>query len=175
MKPVKQTRIGQGNGNCWTACIASILELPIEEVPDFIDEKDFYGSTIKWLGKRGLTLVQINLEGSPHWPFFWGDTVWTILSGQSPRGDWKHAIVGNGLKYVHDPHPDSKMLKGEIEYVYLLVPITVNIKEEDNEEDDYSSRTSRVREEYSDPEVSESEPVKKRRGRPPGSKNSIKS
>lgn len=170
MKPVKQTRVGQDNGNCWTACIASILELPIEQVPDFIDEKDFYGSTVKWLGKRGLTLVQIDLQHSTYWPFFWGDTVWTILSGQSPRGDWKHAIVGNGLKYVHDPHPDNKMLKGDIEYVYLMVPITGKTKEQDeDEEDDYSPGPTRVREEHSDPEVPE--PARKPRGRPVGSKN----
>ncbi len=160
-----------GNGNCWTACIASILELPIEQVPDFIDNKDFYGSTVKWLAKRGLTLVQIDLQHSTCWPFFWGNSVWTILSGQSPRGDWKHAVVGNGLKPIHDPHPDNKMLKGEIEYVYLIVLMTGKIKDED-EDDDYSEGSPGLGEEHSDEEPLVEAP--KRRGRKPGSKNKPK-
>jgi hypothetical protein len=148
--------------------------LPIDQVPDFIDEKDFYGSTARWLAKRGLTLIEIDLQQSTHWPFFWGKTVYTILSGQSPRGDWKHAVVGNGLNYVHDPHPDNKMIKGNIEYVYLIVPITCSIKEEEDvEDDDYSEGSPGIGQEHSNEDEVVHAP--KRRGRKPGSKNKPKS
>jgi hypothetical protein len=36
MKPVFQTRYGEGRGNCFQAALASILDLELEEVPDFV-------------------------------------------------------------------------------------------------------------------------------------------
>ena len=37
MKKVYQTIIDKGNGNCWQAAIASLLELELEEVPHFLE------------------------------------------------------------------------------------------------------------------------------------------
>jgi hypothetical protein len=168
MKPVQQTQVDKGNGNCWAACLASILELPIEEVPDFKQQKDFYGDTVRWLNEQNLTLVQVQLAG-PHWPFFFNGQVYTILSGHSPRGDWMHSVVGDGLNPFYDPHPYGGFLKGDPEYLYLIMPLI----EADNAKDyDTNERASREREEYSDSEPLSEAP--KRRGRKPGSKNKPK-
>jgi hypothetical protein len=40
MLPVDQTTFGHPGGNCFSACVASLLELPIEEVPYFMGEPD---------------------------------------------------------------------------------------------------------------------------------------
>lgn len=34
MKPAMQTKFGEYEGDCFAACIASLFELPIEDVPD---------------------------------------------------------------------------------------------------------------------------------------------
>jgi predicted subunit of tRNA(5-methylaminomethyl-2-thiouridylate) methyltransferase len=54
MKPVKQTIFGLG-GNCFAASIASILELPVEEVPNFmaIETADYWTPMREWLRQRG--------------------------------------------------------------------------------------------------------------------------
>ena len=44
MKPVDQTLFGEGRGNCLPACIASVLELPLEAVPHFVLEDDWVGA-----------------------------------------------------------------------------------------------------------------------------------
>ena len=35
---VKQTKFGKGEGNCFPACLASVLELSLEEVPEIRGE-----------------------------------------------------------------------------------------------------------------------------------------
>ena len=40
MKPVYQTIFGKENGNCLQAVVASVLELPLDEVPHFISFGD---------------------------------------------------------------------------------------------------------------------------------------
>ena len=39
MKPVDQTRTGVPYGNCMEACFASLLEVPLLEVPDLGGKK----------------------------------------------------------------------------------------------------------------------------------------
>lgn len=36
MKPVDQTTFGFPGGNCFSACIASLLEMPLDDVPYFM-------------------------------------------------------------------------------------------------------------------------------------------
>lgn len=36
MKPVNQTQFKPPDGDCLSACIASILELPLNKVPNYI-------------------------------------------------------------------------------------------------------------------------------------------
>lgn len=66
MKPVHQTNFQRGTGNCFAACLASILEMPLEEVPNFCHEgSDADGSTwlertARWLEERGRGFVFLN-------------------------------------------------------------------------------------------------------------------
>lgn len=127
MKPVTQTLTGE-QGNCFAACVASILEMPLDEVPNFCAvEHDWFGAFQRWLHERGLCALDINIEGqvgilSPMPP------MWMILSGPGPRG-LLHAVVwrGNGSdgwKIVHDPYPNGRGI-GHIQAITLLMPLDV--------------------------------------------------
>ncbi len=116
MHRVKQTKFGFEEGNCFAACIASLLELPIEEVPNFCTNKEWQLETNRWLSKFGLCF----------WDFTWGNgqqidkPILCILTGPSPRDKEKlHCVVGKLVMdelnfltpyYIHDPHPSNDML-----------------------------------------------------------------
>lgn len=113
--------------------MASIFELPYEDVPQFGGEQTPAAEQSgfrqdqelrAWLGARGVDFRYINdpaeqlrCRGSAEIP--WG---LCIGSGKSPRGDWQHAVVmrafadwkpgGPWAEIVHDPHPSRAGLDG---------------------------------------------------------------
>lgn len=109
MKPVDQTKFGN-EGNCFAACIASILEIPLQEVPDLAAamqaKKNFRRILADWLHLRGLTYVELEI-GKPNWSMGdWNPPTYHIIGGDSPRGvEGGHAVVGYAGTMVHDPHP----------------------------------------------------------------------
>jgi len=116
MIPVDQTTFGHPGGNCFSACVASLLELPIAEVPYFMGD-DWPEGFFVWLKPRGF---------HPMW--FKTTKEWSppseglcILGGQSSRG--AHCVVGRGLTMIHDPHPTREGLVGDVEDVTYLVPL----------------------------------------------------
>lgn len=107
MKPVHQTRYGM-LGNCWAACLASVLELPLEIVPDdLIETEDWWGVTEKWLRQFGLRLNWMFLGRTEQSQARLG---FYLLGGKSPRGEWGHVVVAENGAIVHDPHPDGSGL-----------------------------------------------------------------
>ena len=110
-------------GNCFQACVASILELPLEEVPHFCAEDDWWGLLTRWLYKRGLFAVDICVTGGLTTAGL-PKGVWVIVSGSGGRGT-QHAVIGKydgGKDFTlsHDPHPDRAFLNGDIEYVTII-------------------------------------------------------
>ena len=107
MIPVTQTILlgdpSGERGNCFAACIASILELPIEQVPNFCNHDDWRLRTNEWLSLRGLAYLDVNLVGDARDELvrFWG---YHVISGDGPRGV-RHAVVGLRGEIVWDPHP----------------------------------------------------------------------
>lgn len=113
MKPVEQRYMAifdeHGDnvqrGDCLTACVASIFELPIDAVPFFVDEDDWHGSYTGWLRERGLVLgaphvvVDVNdptvLRGHPTDGIYWIATV------KSPRGLTRCVICKGEAKAQH--------------------------------------------------------------------------
>ncbi len=100
MKPIDQTRFGNPDGNCFNACIASILEIPLEDVPEYIAEAgNYYPKYNKWLEQYNLEIL---------WMRFGHDVPngYAILCGKSDRG-LDHAVVTFKGEIVHDPHPSK--------------------------------------------------------------------
>lgn len=126
MKKVYQTIFSKPDGNCFNACLASILELSIKEVPCFHEPRgEWYNKYKEWLRQKyGFDLIAIinwdeNKENYPH--------VYAIVSGSSPRG-LAHSTVYFGLEMVHDPHPDGGGVKDITDWIYI-VPKKYHIEE----------------------------------------------
>ncbi len=128
MKPVFQTRFGFEDGNCFEACIASILEIPLDDIPDFHknakgDNGPAYWKNIAgWCKDKPFNIIAVALT-EDHDPLTFFKDSWVIVSGPSPRGkeDWHiHACVWWNGKIVHDPHPDQQGLKEITEYNFFI-------------------------------------------------------
>lgn len=114
MKSVMQTTFGNGKGNCFPACIASLLELSIDDVPNFCldDNKTWLVDCSNWLDERSYPLIDFPLDLSGERPACL--PVWfpVIASGKYPRGI-QHSVIAqvhddqDGLHFLHDPHPDG--------------------------------------------------------------------
>lgn len=128
MKPVSQTKFGIGVGNCWEACIASILEIELDSIPNIVGAKRIE-TVIQWLldeHKVALLFVEICNEDGIHYPFVPRDQYY-IVGGMSKidRGIGisqvgPHAVVGYGNEIVHNPGK-SKMIC--MNAIHLLIPM----------------------------------------------------
>ena len=100
------------------ACIATILEIPIEELPrPTPDEDPATGWTIpRWLGGLGLGLVPIADSESFSWPGPWIARVET-----SSPGEFRHVVMyGVPSGMVWDPAGPSRSAGGSIVQGFLL-------------------------------------------------------
>ncbi len=122
MKPVKQEflhqpEIGQ-HGDCMRAVIASLLELPIQEVPHFLHDgceaSVFWGRLNAFLSKFGYCYLAVPAFDMQAYLDANGiEEIWHEIGGPSPRGnDVFHAVVGRNGEIAHDPHPSQSGLTG---------------------------------------------------------------
>jgi hypothetical protein len=123
--PVNQTRFGQ-RGNCMQASVASLLDLPIDAVPDFVVIRSWWLALDELVRPRGLTPV----EHRPAVPITTaGDGMLALLSGTSPRG-YRHMVVGrlglSGWEVAHDPHPEGGGID-PIDYAILFVAVDPSV------------------------------------------------
>ncbi|AIZ01780.1 hypothetical protein ArV1_093 [Arthrobacter phage vB_ArtM-ArV1] len=133
MIPVDQTILHTEEtvGNCWQACIASLLELPIEDVPHFILHEDWWEATKAFVSvhKPGWTIEHyptvFPAYQDPDHP---EAPTHVIGSGQSPRGDFLHAAIVDAVtgELAHDPHPSRAGFVGEMDGMFALIakPVT---------------------------------------------------
>lgn len=126
MKPQHQTIFGP-NGNCWAACVATILDLDLATLPNFCAEPSdgWLERFNEWLAPRGyfgLMLKANMLMG-------WRSPTVTIAGGTAARG-YQHACVydANGLAF--DPHPDGTGLIEVLDYTFFVAiePATFALK-----------------------------------------------
>lgn len=122
MKPVDQTlfgvEVGPKSGNCFSACVASILEVSLEEVPNFCAEEKWWEPCKKWFKDRGYCLFYFEL--SKEEKLRWDTGAYYIQSGKSPRGDWIHATVYKRGVMVHDPHPTRVGLESHTDMTFIF-------------------------------------------------------
>ena len=112
MKPVKQTVFGYPNGNCFAACVASLMEIPIEDTPS-IENKHFTTAWNDWLRERGLGMTDIRAGSGSYVPGY------CVAVGKSPRGGLTasgrpviHAVICKDMQLIFDPHPEDTFLDG---------------------------------------------------------------
>ena len=97
MKPVFQALKGQPDSICFQACLASILELPLERVPRYgaANQLSLYRA---WLERLGLDLVIADFAARPEL----APHTFSIRCGRGPQGG-SHAVVAHRGRIVHDP------------------------------------------------------------------------
>lgn len=106
--------------DCFRASLATLLGLPITEVPHFLYDGDpdkvFAFKVNRFLATHGLFIMTLPFKG---WDFdAWRrengiGNIYHILSGPSPRFPCLgHSIVGVNGEMYHDPHPDRTGLAG---------------------------------------------------------------
>lgn len=123
MTPVDQTTFGTKRwphlpGNCLSACVASILDMPIENVPLFVEKGDpvdgiWPERLERWLAGRGLgaLILPKSVVLAPPLGFY-------ILYGRSVKNH-EHAVVAKGNSIAHDPHPSRTGL-AQVDCVILI-------------------------------------------------------
>jgi len=138
MKPVDQTRFGFPDGNCFAACVASLLDIGIEDVPDLGNwDSDWTRPLNRWLAGRGLAYIEVDTSTSTPYYRLPADLL-VLLSGLSPRhlktveGEpVEHCVVGRAdgsagghhFDIVHDPHPSRDGLAGRVTSVAFLLKL----------------------------------------------------
>lgn len=111
MTPVKQTIFGSKKGNCLTACFASMLNIPVDHVPNWgVDIA--YSAINMFLSNYGFYHVSVsvyNLEKqlSQYQGYF-------LLFGESFSEICDHAVIYKDCNLFFDPMPNGKGLKGLI-------------------------------------------------------------
>lgn len=129
MRPVDQTRFGYPEGNCLVACVASIIEVEICDLPDLFDScRDGDGKRVEG-GEHWFDILNEGVMGHG-WLALWRSapheiehpTEYMIEVGPSGRSfnedgvDVGHCIVSLDGVMVHDPHPDRSGLCGPTKY-----------------------------------------------------------
>jgi hypothetical protein len=140
-------------GDCMTACIASLLNLPYDSVPtwvadahdDFTKPEDpnappgplgHYGAQHRmtvWLRERGLHLLEISWDNLRDWrPLVGAHCIASMPSQMAPG--ISHAVIGtwearspshHTFKIIHDPNPNNAPYPNSVEprAVSFLVPL----------------------------------------------------
>lgn len=112
MRPVDMLQLrvpGQPDrGDCLRACVASILELDPNGLPNFADE--WPHSWLEWAGDR-YELIEHKAAPSG----------WSIAVGVSPRDPQiTHGVVALDGTIVHDPHPSRAGLTSAVQYWWTI-------------------------------------------------------
>lgn len=123
MIPVAQSKLynedGIHNGNCYAACLASMLEIPLWMVPPFEDmfaRHVWRQRTQDWLARMfGLRMVRIDGHPVEDLPEFY------IANGPSARGV-HHSTIYSAGTLVHDPHPSGSGIS-DVEWCWTLEPV----------------------------------------------------
>lgn len=137
-----------GHGDCQRACVASMLDMAYEDVPDFTAHPNepndpladewghrWWREQRRWLAAQGMDCTAV--EGEALLEVLHGTWVrndwddYVIVGGPSPRGAFDHAVVGyfdgrarpgERLRLAHDPHPSREFLAGEPNALDVILP-----------------------------------------------------
>lgn len=114
-------------GNCFSACIAMLLGLPLAEVPNFCDapgfDEDpgpaFMKAAHEWLAARGWGHITIESRGVMFRRSF--SKGYVMAAGMTSRG-MLHSVIYKDGRLWHDPHPSHEGIQEVLE-VDLLFPL----------------------------------------------------
>ena len=135
MKSVYQTKYGgisaasDEQGNCFAACLASILEINLNDVPDLggqlSDDNNAWWFTIRdWLlEKHDLYLLPIRPD-SIELNDLEGYQLLAVESETLPKGEGGHLVVGYNGSVIFDPNKNTKKVyhkEYNVEEIWIFV------------------------------------------------------
>jgi hypothetical protein len=137
MKPVTQEITTGGEGDCLSACLASLLELEGREVPKFLRDHGGTGmlpAARSWLVENfGLSLICFYIEKVPiKWLGAAPGQLCIAVGRSAVPGGLYHAVVGrltdegSAFEIIHDPHPLRLGITGRPRALYFLVPVDIS-------------------------------------------------
>lgn len=132
MIPIEQKVMGFERGDCLSACVASIFELPLSEVPNFHplgkeltkEKRDqlFWENFRLFVISLGYRLIRVEFADGQFTPEEF-PSCYMIASGPSPRNkDKGHAVVYYEGEMIHDPHPRKEGITEVIDYTFFIEP-----------------------------------------------------
>ena len=104
-------------GDCFRACMATVLQLPIELLPNWHDNMWFL-KWDEWLHERGLGIT-INSK------YYGVEGFWIASVNSQNYPDTTHAIVMYDEAVFHDPSPLKKFT--EVTYDEILVSYHIEL------------------------------------------------
>lgn len=147
MTPVDQTRFYEPDappdkqrGNCLTAVVASLMDLPIDAVPNFVqdhvdhdadndDEWNWWTRLQRFIRDHGHEMHYLRPISAPDCP---AESVFRdpepgefyAVTGVSPRDPRiRHIVIYRDGVMVHDPHPDrTGLTEVQDQYHWALRP-----------------------------------------------------
>ena len=128
MQRVLQTELLPPHGNALQACVASLLGVALDTVPNFVEHADYWRAMLDHANSCGLSLLKLPLANEGRLPFESVPGTLCIARGESPRNaGGGHVVVaavaadGVGLEMVHDPHPEGGFLAGPAAWACFYV------------------------------------------------------
>lgn len=134
MTPQKQTIFSHEKkgtvGNCLSACVASLLDMQIEDLPHFSwHMSDWFRILYMFLEDHGYSVKMLPIKNNPDWKTeFNGIDGYLIVGGGSPRGIKNgHAVIYKDGQPFFDPHSDNTFLTSEDDF-YVIEKMEQNTK-----------------------------------------------
>lgn len=122
MKRVFQTKFGKPEGNCLGACVISILELEVKDIPS-LGMDNWWGELKRFVrpfGYESLYFCPDNREEFFNQIAEVSPEALYVGGNDGPRG-LKHCVVLKGKTMIHDPHPDGGGIEMPPEdYIYFV-------------------------------------------------------
>lgn len=123
MIPVYQSKQNNKFSNCFSACVASLLELDAQAVPDFMYEADgrtlndhWFDDFAQWLRPFGYQPLLFTPENLDCFPL--RDTYY-IIGGKVDIGIM-HAAIGLNDEVVHNPNPAHANIVEIVDYIVFV-------------------------------------------------------
>lgn len=116
-------------GDCHRAALASVLDLPMEDVPHICDgmplPDEFVLREREFLRSQGLAPISVPYGGEDVEEVLrcvgaLNPGLYFLIGGKSPRG-FDHTVVGFNGRIAHDPHPDGGGVVGPMSDGYIWI------------------------------------------------------
>jgi len=142
MIPVDQTILHDPKngkvGDCFRACVASLLELPPETVPHFAElRRDlWFAEFTKWLEDLGYSAIFIDVEtiqknvAEP--TMVVGDDAIAIAGGIANGRTVPHSVLwsfAGGGRMVHDPHPSRRGIREIRDLTFIVKGVADEVQD----------------------------------------------